>query len=62
MTYAIEPKSRADEDKLAPPFTSSWKRDLLIKFFRDRRQRIPHRRRRPPHIEAIVTASKSVPR
>jgi len=26
MTYAIEPKSRADEDKLAPAIHNSWKR------------------------------------
>jgi elongation factor G len=35
MTYAIEPKSRADEDKLAPAIHKLMEEDLLIKFFRD---------------------------
>jgi elongation factor G len=33
MTYAIEPKSRADEDKLAPAIHKLMEEDLLIKFF-----------------------------
>jgi elongation factor G len=35
MTYAIEPKSRADEDKLAPAIHKLMEEDLLIRFFRD---------------------------
>jgi len=35
MTYAIEPKTRADEDKLAPAIHKLMEEDLLIKFFRD---------------------------
>ena len=42
MTYAIEPKSRADEDKLAPAIHKLMEEDLLIRFFRD-----PHDQRVP---------------
>ena len=43
MTYAIEPKSRADEDKLAPAIHKLMEEDLLIRFFRDPHdQRVPH--------------------
>jgi len=35
MTYAIEPKTRGDEDKLAPAIHKLMEEDLLIKFFRD---------------------------
>ena len=35
MTYAIEPKSRADEDKLAPAIHKLMEEDLLIRFYRD---------------------------
>ncbi|MDE3201728.1 MAG: elongation factor G [Acidobacteriota bacterium] len=35
MTYAIEPKSRADEDKLAPALHKLMEEDQLIRFFRD---------------------------
>ena len=31
MTYAIEPKSRADEDKLAPAIHKLMEEDLLIR-------------------------------
>ena len=40
MTYAIEPKSRADEDKLAPAIHKLMEEDLLIRFYRD-----PHDKR-----------------
>ena len=33
MTYAIEPKSRADEDKLAPAIHKLMEEDLLIRFY-----------------------------
>lgn len=35
MTYAIEPKSRADEDKLAPALHRLMEEDLLLRFYRD---------------------------
>jgi elongation factor G len=35
MTYAIEPKTRADEDKLAPALHKLMEEDLLLKFYRD---------------------------
>ncbi len=59
MTYAIEPKSRSDEDKLAPAIHKLMEEDLLIRFFRD-----PHTNEfliagaGQPHIEAIVNRLK----
>ena len=35
MTYAIQPKSRADEDKLAPALHKLMEEDLMVRFFRD---------------------------
>ena len=35
MTYAIEPKSRADEDRLAPALSKLMKEDLALRFYRD---------------------------
>ncbi len=35
MTYAIEPKSRADEDKLAPALHRLMEEDLMVRFYRD---------------------------
>lgn len=35
MTYAIEPKSRTDEDKLAPALHRLMEEDLMVRFFRD---------------------------
>ena len=35
MTYAIEPKSRSDEDKLAPALHKLMEEDLYLKFYRD---------------------------
>jgi elongation factor G len=35
MTYAIEPRSRADEDKLAPALHKLMEDDPMVKFFRD---------------------------
>ncbi len=35
MTYAIEPRSRADEDKLSPALHKLMEEDLLLRFFRD---------------------------
>jgi elongation factor G len=35
MTYAIEPKTRADEDKLAPALHKLMEEDLMVRFYRD---------------------------
>jgi elongation factor G len=35
ITYAIEPKSRADEDKLAPALHKLMEEDLQLRFYRD---------------------------
>jgi elongation factor G len=35
MTYAIEPKSRSDEDKLAPALHKLMEEDLQLRFYRD---------------------------
>lgn len=35
MTYAIEPKSRADEDKLAPALHKLMEEDQMLRFYRD---------------------------
>ena len=35
MTYAIEPKSRADEDRLAPALSKLMEEDLALRFYRD---------------------------
>jgi elongation factor G len=35
MTYAIEPKSRADEDKLAPALHKLMEEDMMVRFYRD---------------------------
>jgi len=50
MTYAIEPKTRADEDKLAPAIHKLMEEDLLIKFFIGGAGQ--------QHIEAIVSRLK----
>jgi elongation factor G len=59
MTYAIEPKSRADEDKLAPAIHKLMEEDLLIKFFRDpQTNEFLIGGAGQPHIEAIVSRLK----
>jgi len=59
MTYAIEPKSRADEDKLAPAIHKLMEEDLLIKFFRDPlTNEFLIGGAGQPHIEAIVSRLK----
>ena len=35
MTYAIEPKTRADEDKLAPALHKVMEEDQMVRFYRD---------------------------
>ena len=57
MTYAIEPKSRADEDKLAPAIHKLMEEDLLIRFFRDpMTNEFLIAGAGQPHIETIVSA------
>ncbi len=62
MTYAIEPKTRADEDKLAPAIHKLMEEDLLIRFFRDPQTnefliagagQAPHRSHRQPPQKAL---------
>ena len=56
MTYAIEPKSRADEDKLAPAIHKLMEEDLLIRFYRDpQTSEFLIAGAGQPHIEAIVS-------
>jgi elongation factor G len=59
MTYAIEPKSRADEDKLAPAIHKLMEEDLLIRFFRDPlTNEFLLAGAGQPHIETIVSRLK----
>jgi elongation factor G len=59
MTYAIEPKSRADEDKLAPAIHKLMEEDLLMRFFRDpQTNEFLIGGAGQPHIEAIVNRLK----
>jgi elongation factor G len=59
MTYAIEPKSRADEDKLAPAIHKLMEEDLLLRFFRDPQTNdFLIAGAGQPHIEAIVSRLK----
>ncbi|WP_263419027.1 elongation factor G [Terriglobus albidus] len=59
MTYAIEPKTRADEDKLAPAIHKLMEEDLLIRFFRDpQTNEFLLAGSGQPHIEAIVSKLK----
>ena len=61
MTWAIEPKSRADEDKLAPAVHKLMEEDPMLRFFRDQQtnefliagvgpvpHRIPRQQAAPP--------------
>ncbi len=59
MTYAIEPKSRADEDKLAPAIHKLMEEDLLIRFYRDpMTNEFLIAGAGQPHIESIVSRLK----
>jgi elongation factor G len=59
MTYAIEPKSRADEDKLAPAIHKLMEEDLLMRFYRDpQTNEFLIAGAGQPHIEAIVSRLK----
>ena len=56
MTYAIEPKSRADEDKLAPALHKLMEDDPMVKFFRDpETNEFLVSGAGQPHIEALVS-------
>jgi elongation factor G len=59
MTYAIEPKTRADEDKLAPALHKLMEDDQMVKFFRDpQTNEFLVAGTGQPHIEAIVSKLK----
>jgi len=59
MTYAIEPKSRADEDKLAPALHKLMEEDLMLRFFRDpQTNEFLVAGAGQPHIEAVVSKLK----
>lgn len=59
MTYAIEPKSRADEDKLAPALHKIMEDDPMVRFFRDpQTNEFLVAGAGQPHIEAIVSKLK----
>jgi len=56
MTYAIEPRTRADEDKLAPAVHKIMEEDLLVRFYRDpQTNEFLIAGAGQPHIEAIVS-------
>ncbi len=59
MTYAIEPKTRADEDKLAAALHKVMEEDQLIRFFRDAEtHEFLVAGAGQQHIEAIVSKLK----
>ncbi len=56
MTYAIEPKSRADEDKLAPALHKLMEEDQMVRFYRDpQTNEFLVAGAGQPHIEALVS-------
>ncbi|MGB9146946.1 MAG: elongation factor G [Acidobacteriaceae bacterium] len=56
MTWAIEPKSRADEDKLAPAVHKLMEEDLMVRFFRDAQtNEFLIAAAGQPHIETLVS-------
>ncbi|WP_260706498.1 elongation factor G [Edaphobacter flagellatus] len=59
MTYAIEPKSRADEDKLAPALHKLMEEDSMVRFYRDpQTNEFLVAGSGQTHIEAIVSKLK----
>jgi elongation factor G len=59
MTYAIEPKTRADEDKLAPALHKLMEEDQMVRFFRDPQTgEFLIAGTGQPHIEAVVSRLK----
>ncbi len=58
-TYAIEPKTRADEDKLAPALHKLMEDDPMVRFFRDpQTSEFLIAGAGQPHIEAIISKLK----
>jgi elongation factor G len=56
MTYAIEPKTRADEDKLAPALHKLMEDDPMLRFYRDpQTNEFLVAGAGQPHIEALVS-------
>ena len=56
MTWAIEPKSRADEDKLAPAVHKLMEEDPMVRFFRDSQtNEFLIAAAGQPHIETLVS-------
>jgi elongation factor G len=56
MTWAIEPKTRSDEDKLAPAVHKLMEEDLLVRFYRDElTNEFLIAAAGQPHIESIVS-------
>ena len=56
MTYAIEPKTRGDEDKLAPAVHKLMEEDLLVRFYRDpQTSEFLIAGAGQPHIESLVS-------
>jgi elongation factor G len=59
MTYAIEPKTRGDEDKLGPALHKLMEEDQMVRFFRDpQTNEFLVAGAGQPHIEAIVSKLK----
>jgi elongation factor G len=59
MTYAIEPKTRGDEDKLAPALHRLVEDDPMVKFYRDPQTNdFLVSGAGQPHIEALVSKLK----
>ncbi|MCL2661213.1 MAG: elongation factor G, partial [Acidobacteriaceae bacterium] len=59
MTYAIEPKSRGDEDKLAPALHKVMEEDQMVRFFRDpQTNEFLVSGSGQQHIEAVVSKLK----
>lgn len=58
-TYAIEPKTRADEDKLAPALHKLMEDDPMVRFFRDpQTSEFLIAGAGQPHIEAVLSKLK----
>lgn len=59
MTYAIEPKSRGDEDKLAPALHKLMEEDQMVRFYRDpQTNEFLVAGSGQTHIEAVVSKLK----
>jgi elongation factor G len=59
MTYAIEPRSRADEDRLAPALHKLIEEDPMVRFFRDpQTNEFLVAGSGQQHIEAVVSKLK----